>query len=454
MTNPNFSPVDVGIRYLWDFQIGLDDGPTFTQNYPSGSTLTTEAEFQPPAFVVYRIQDNDENPSPPLFGIYGSATPSLGIGSDITPPGKLQYVCWGNAFGPAFNYTVNPNLDIATNASTCRGFAGGDTAVSYTYGPDATNALRVGSNETLTIIAYLLAASPQDTDNDGLIDIWETSDTDLNGDGVIDVGPSVGSDPNQRDIYVELDWMEDGNHSHNPNPDAIRKIVESFAAHDINLHVDAGPNSIDYVTGNSWGQHSKGNAITHKDTVGVPNNSKDLGDEWTALVNANFGHSDRAYRHALFIHEISCDGCGGALGVGIRQTLLVALGTQKDGIGTLNEQAGTFMHELGHTLNLWHGGSIDQKADEFNFKPNYLSVMNYSFTTGGLIVNGSDGNFNYSEVQLPNLNEADLVESDGLNDVRVSDYSTKYNISSPWACFTNAEWPSVTIMMRHWSPIV
>lgn len=39
-----------------------------------------------------------------------------------------------------------------------------------------------------------------------------------------------------------------------------------------------------------------------------------------------------------------------------------------------NLQAGTFMHELGHTLGLRHGG-----ADlAINCKPNYLSVMNYA----------------------------------------------------------------------------
>jgi len=41
--------------------------------------------------------------------------------------------------------------------------------------------------------------------------------------------------------------------------------------------------------------------------------------------------------------------------------------------GTTDQQAGTFMHELGHTLGLRHGG-----GDNFNCKPNYLSVMSYS----------------------------------------------------------------------------
>ncbi len=39
------------------------------------------------------------------------------------------------------------------------------------------------------------------------------------------------------------------------------------------------------------------------------------------------------------------------------------------------------MHELGHNLGLQHGG-----ADDWNNKPNYLSVMNYLFQQDGLTV--------------------------------------------------------------------
>lgn len=53
------------------------------------------------------------------------------------------------------------------------------------------------------------------------------------------------------------------------------------------------------------------------------------------------------------------------------------IGVDEDGgesVGNRTQQAGTLMHEFGHTLGLQHGGN-----DEINNKPNYLSVMNYTF---------------------------------------------------------------------------
>lgn len=54
--------------------------------------------------------------------------------------------------------------------------------------------------------------------------------------------------------------------------------------------------------------------------------------------------------------------------------------------GTLQEQQGTFMHELGHTLGLGHGGTVD---DHENYKPNYYSVMSYMWQTPVLEMAGS-----------------------------------------------------------------
>ncbi|MBA3267050.1 MAG: DUF11 domain-containing protein [Acidimicrobiia bacterium] len=42
-----------------------------------------------------------------------------------------------------------------------------------------------------------------------------------------------------------------------------------------------------------------------------------------------------------------------------------------------NHDGGTIMHELGHNLNLHHGGDVDN-----NCKPNYVSIMNYNLQGG------------------------------------------------------------------------
>ena len=66
----------------------------------------------------------------------------------------------------------------------------------------------------------------------------------------------------------------------------------------------------------------------------------------------------------------------------------------------------SFMHELGHTLGLGHGG-----GDTEGFKPNYLSVMNYGFEFEN---NVKDRPLDFSRVQLPDLFEKKLDETLGL----------------------------------------
>ena len=79
--------------------------------------------------------------------------------------------------------------------------------------------------------------------------------------------------------------------------------------------------------------------------------------------------------------------------------------------------AGTFMHELGHTLNLRHGGQ-----DEFNYKPHYQSVMNYGYSVplGGSSIEGAPlallWHLDYSRDRASNasaLNELMLNEQEG-----------------------------------------
>jgi len=63
-------------------------------------------------------------------------------------------------------------------------------------------------------------------------------------------------------------------------------------------------------------------------------------------------------------------------------------------LGTVQEQAGTLMHEFGHNLQLCHGGIFDPPLFtqcNANFKPNYISIMNYAFQTRGIPPTDPDG---------------------------------------------------------------
>lgn len=257
-----------------------------------------------------------------------------------------------------------------------------------------------------------------DTDGDAIPDIWEKNGADFDGDGTIDLHlEKMGSDPNKKDVFVEVDWMYqphvDGaylgvdyprqlRHSKQPSAEAMKEVYESFKKHNINLHIDVGPNSIDYVTGKEWGDLSGGNSIPYA-------NYFDLGtnwENWYTQMKSNFDENRRkVFRHCFFVNKFNANGNSG-IAAGIpSQCFIVAL---EDNLMASNKAvAGTFMHELGHTLGLRHGGT-----DHDNFKPNHLSVMNYSYQMSGLL--GTD-ELTYSNYSLPALDEKHIDERNGID---------------------------------------
>ena len=121
-----------------------------------------------------------------------------------------------------------------------------------------------------------------------------------------------------------------------------------------------------------------------------------------------------AFRYAISAH--GHDGRVSGVARGIPSSdLLVTLGA---GCAFLNggvdctltptAQAGTLMHEIGHTLGLRHGG-----GDDVLNKPNHLSVMNYSFQLTGLQDTSGNRFLDYSRFSIP-LDERALNESQGF----------------------------------------
>jgi uncharacterized repeat protein (TIGR01451 family) len=280
----------------------------------------------------------------------------------------------------------------------------------------------------------------QDSDGDGLWDDWETIGIDTNGDGAIDLDlPALGANPNHKDIFVEIDWMDcavaggdcaaGDTHNHQPKAAAVAAVVAAFAnapvlnpdgVNGINIHIDLS------------------NSIAHQNNLNINGlcfaGGTGIGSFDAVKADpANFGPDNPrrfAYHYALFSHQqvstSTSSGCGEYPG----NDFQVALGGwnvgygDRDGdglpdanVGTVQQQAGTLMHELGHNLNLGHGG-----GDSVNYKPNFLSIMNYRYQVSGIPPTDPDGagplkgRVDYSETALANLDETNLDETVGVGD--------------------------------------
>lgn len=257
-----------------------------------------------------------------------------------------------------------------------------------------------------------------DTDGDGLLDTWETDGwVDNNGNGVLDgddfdfsdLPSDAQPDPMRKDLYVEVDWMEvdadgdgdvdsdpdqPGDHTHAMDPGTPGSTPTGTPLDDvIDVFADAPVGNPDGTTGIDLhvdvGQMGGGGPIP--ETVGV-----DFDSGFEQVKRDNFDvRRQRVFRYALRKHEGS--GRGEIWGNDFWWNY-----------NTATTQATGFMHELGHTVGLRHGGD-----DNINCKPNYFSIMSYTHQLQGIAPSGT---MDYSREGLPTLDESDLDESVTLGD--------------------------------------
>ncbi|MCR5778026.1 MAG: hypothetical protein K6G84_11510 [Lachnospiraceae bacterium] len=307
---------------------------------------------------------------------------------------------------------------------------------------------------TMVKIAGWIVSGTSDRDGDGLLDEWEIHGMTKEKDGVDLDLPGMGADPDVPDVFVEVDYFEDTENGISLKPDrsALRTVYQSFKDHGINLHIDAGFDSVDYVTGKIWGDKSGSGAIakysTDYDSDVAVNFKKafPLGynySNWNRLALDNFDKNRwNTFRYCVFMNDWATGSSTvgtGSSGIAedipgqffiVADTGDVSGNRLSGGLSDLGSTAiaGTFMHELGHTLGLSHGG-VDTDSmvkDHTQYKSNYLSVMNYLFQFSGLV--GSN-EVNYSDWKLPALDEAALVESDGFDPAGITvshNLGTKY----------------------------
>jgi|GEM_PF-1831424 len=281
--------------------------------------------------------------------------------------------------------------------------------------------------------SVVLANYTADDDGDGLPNGWELHGYDANNDGTIDVDlPALGANYRRKDIFVEMDYMyrADATNGLAPNQNVLNSIVAVFNS--------APVSNPDGTTGITI--HLELDDLVPYDYTLDPYTT-----EFNALKSVYFDANRTAvYHYMIWANRYSTSTSSGvSMGIPATDFLVTLGGWNSNAGGTDYQKIGTFIHELGHNLGLTHGGN-----DHTNYKPNYLSVMNYRFQTIGVYRNGVWYNFDYQRFDLPSLNESALNETLGLNGGGVATgYGTihscanatvryDYNVNAPidWNC--------------------
>ncbi|MEA2386690.1 MAG: hypothetical protein QOJ22_864 [Thermoleophilaceae bacterium] len=331
-------------------------------------------------------------------------------------------------------------------------------------------------------VVYLLEPLPKreyrpvpqvDTDGDGLWDAWETEGVDLNKDGYYELDlAGMGADPRHKDIFMEIDFME----NHPLDPVGIGDIIASFAAapvtnpdgkNGVTMHIDNGPTSVmNPKTGAKWDTLSDSDQLAHSDQLG--STTADVYDwgPYDTLKRANFAEARRTtFRYVISLHSFAGNNIGRARDMPGVENLGITLDGPSDMIVAANQPCATghcplnsrqqgvnLMHELGHLLGLGHGGRAggpNGTPDIINGKPNYFSIMNYLFSFNGLKKN--DGTFLTDYSRFPDaqfaidnklttegsvyaLNEASLNERANLRAAKdANKFTSGYRCTPPRA---------------------
>ncbi len=261
-----------------------------------------------------------------------------------------------------------------------------------------------------------------DTDGDGLPDVWEKYGITYNGE-FLDL-PAMGADPNIPDVFVEIDYKNGIDLNEYENE--FRMVYNQFKKNNINLHIDRGINSIDFVTGEKWVDNSRSNSISGNVSVSLSwdlfnpsNHFLNMDDMWKKLIKINF--NDSPVRTVVFRYCILGDSIKNHpsyAGYTVGQYFYIAcdsldrdlLKSRDDYSKDRRQQYATIqciMHELGHTLGLGHGGAKEKGKPNNNKRKreDYLSIMSYEYNYFGVYNYGTKYNRVWSEEGLTYSNE-------------------------------------------------
>jgi hypothetical protein len=266
------------------------------------------------------------------------------------------------------------------------------------YGYALARDLQLGDTNAARDFSWRAFATPRapndvssdlDADGDGLPDAAEVSGGRFAGLDLYTMGARTGV----RDLFVEIDRMDSSDPGVTPLREALDKAVAVFAAQRIALHFDVGPlftPDFDPAKYNLGG----GNVVPFAQGVDLGPSESGVADLYDYKAAHMAPERRTVFYYLLFGYSQQADGSPGSAGRGeVRgNDAIVTLGGYELGTSTprrrnvlANFQAATIVHELGHNLGLRHGGDED-----VNYKPNYVSIMNYLYSVWGLPSIGDD----------------------------------------------------------------
>ena len=247
-----------------------------------------------------------------------------------------------------------------------------------------------------------------DDDCDGLANDWENAhkyDPDRDGVGV----SLAGANSQHKDLFVEIDTIPGMTLS----TTAIQHVKDAFALANVwnpggelgiklQITVDTGtPLSYPPTNPTCWNIWGDFDSMTY----GKPSHIG-TASERSANPHQYLEEKDVKLYGALIGQQCGASGSSGNSEIPGNDFVL-SLGGFPGG-GNVVQQESALMHELGHTLNLNHGGS----APTPNCKPNYLSVMNWGMQFAD-DVPGRKLDFSRWTI-TPGLNEMSLNEQAGI----------------------------------------
>lgn len=296
-----------------------------------------------------------------------------------------------------------------------------------------------------------------DSDNDGLLDIWETDGYTTPSGAIIDLA-ALGCDPKRKDVLVEVDWVA----AATPDPSIWATIEQTFEQAPI-LNPDGSSGiSMHLDRGQAGGFASGGTILPDHTTMDFgANASPGYVDFYTYKNNnANFNADKLEIFHYAIIGRARPGGSSGrgeVFGNDFMVTFTNFTGPQA--FATPRNQIGTFMHELGHNLNLCHGGACVTPIDwNETFKVNQPSIMNYRYQFPAVSTDcdlNSDLAFGYSQGMLANLNEASVFEANGICDNLAIDFNGNGSSSNSGTIDLNGDGNSadISIDYNEWGSI-